>query len=115
MDLGQGLAQRATEWLRAAKQAYREHLYNAAYELGRTAAELASKALLFRAKGTYPKEHNVAGALHQHRLLPAGVSETKLSRLLADFTRGSYGFNEPVEPAEAKRAIDLASQILDLL
>ena len=114
MDEAHGILARAREHLDGAHVARDSALPNVAYELARTAAELAVKALLLRKTGTYPKgEHNPAKELRKARIpLPGNVAEAKLSELLKDYQRGSYGFAEPVLPADLGRALSLAEAVM---
>lgn len=106
---------RADEHLLAAQKCLEDKFCNAAYELARTAAELYGKVLLLDKTGDYPRDHNVAGELRHRRLLPPDVSPVELSRFLADYTRGGYDFEQPVEPREARQAIALARRLKSLV
>lgn len=107
----QAILERAEEHLKAAQTCLAAGLLNPAYELARTAAELYGKALILKRLGSYPRDHNVSGELRHRRLLPDDVSPTDLSKLLEDYTRGGYGFEEPVEAREARKAIAIATRL----
>lgn len=79
----------------------------------RTAAEIAGKALLLHATGTYPKQHALGGALFEARLIPPTTDPRELDRFLRDHTRARYGFLDRVPVHEAQEAIDLAHALLD--
>lgn len=83
------------------------------YESARATAELAGKAILLSKTGSYPtKDHNVAGHLHQAKLLPPGIPPKALSKFLDAYARGDYGFDDPVEPRELRAAITMAEAVL---
>lgn len=102
---------RAKEYLAAAEASYEGRRFAVAYDEARTAAELASKAILSRAGLTFKKEHNVAGDLRDASLLPTGIGASSLSRLLGDASRGTYGFDTPPSRVEAKDAIATAKAL----
>lgn len=81
---------------------------NAAYADARTAAELAGKALLLHATGSYPKEHAIGGLLFREQLIPAELEARELDRFLRDHTRARYGFLDRISPQDAEDAVWLA-------
>ncbi len=108
------LLDRAEGYLRTARAALENGDLSPAYENARTAAELAAKAMLARHGVTATgKEHNVAPQLVQAGLWPAGEPGKRLSRFLGDYTRGVYGFSEPVKPQDAERGLRLAGSVLE--
>lgn len=107
-----GLGRRAQQYLRAAEFSRREGDFDAAFENARTAAELAGKSLLEAAGVPYEEEHNVAGALTHHNLMPPNVEGRRLSRLLAQFTRGVYGFREPIHERDVEEALRMARRLI---
>lgn len=113
VEASQALRSRAEEWLGTARLAAQDGHRNAAYECARRAAELAGKALLQRKVGEYPKIHEIQGALAKAGLVPSSISPVALSGLLSDFTRGTYGFNEPVSDPEVSRAMRIASRMVE--
>lgn len=105
---------RAEQRLASARDDLSAGRHDVGYESARAAAELASKALLLSKTGSYPtKEHNVAGHLHQEKLLPKEIPAKTLSRFLDAYTRGDYGFGEPVEARELRAAIKNAEILLN--
>jgi HEPN domain-containing protein len=109
-----GLLDRAEGYLRTARAALDNGDLPQAYENARTAAELAAKAMLARNGITATgKDHNVAPALVQAGCWPGGGPGKRLSRFLGDFTRGVYGFSEPIAVRDAERALRLAEQVIE--
>lgn len=85
----------------------------AAFETARHAAELAGKALLFRATGAIPRyEHAIGGSLGAHGLIPLALDPRAVSRLVAEHTRARYAYTDEVPIAEAKEALRIASVLL---
>lgn len=107
------LRSRAREFLEAAEDSRAKARYNAAYDDARQATELACKAILQREDGEYPKQHQVAGRMYERGLIPSQVTPKDLSRLLGDYNRGRYGFEDPVTEAEAGDALRLARTLLE--
>jgi HEPN domain-containing protein len=108
------LLQRSAGYLRTAQAALANADHPQAYENARTAAELAAKHLLaVHGVATTGKDHNVAPHLAKAGLWPGGEPGRRLSKFLGDYTRGVYGFAEPVSKVEAERAIRLAGQVLE--
>jgi hypothetical protein len=107
-----GLLQRAEGYLRTAQSAAENGDVMPAYENARTAAELAAKSMLQRKGLPFGKEHNVASDLVQAGLWPSGQPGKRLSKFLQDYTRGIYGFDEPVRAADLGRALRLAGDLL---
>ncbi|HUR68117.1 MAG TPA: HEPN domain-containing protein [Candidatus Thermoplasmatota archaeon] len=97
------------EWLAAARDELAAGRNRVAFESARHAAELACKALLLRATGSYPKTHDVSGQLAQTGALPSGITGRRLSRFLADFTAGTYGFSRELTGAHVEDAIQMAA------
>ncbi len=83
-----------------------------AYADARTAAELAGKALLLDATGSYPKEHAIGGALYQADLMPPDTDPRALDRFLRDHTRARYGFLDRLGTEDAQDAIELARRLV---
>lgn len=111
----QRIRDRARQFLEAAEDSRRARRLDAGFEDARTSAELSAKALLQRAGLGYPSDHNVAGVLHQAGLTPLAVNPKQLSRLLRQYTRGNYGFDDPVSETELDDAIALARAMLEAL
>ncbi|MBI4393343.1 MAG: HEPN domain-containing protein [Euryarchaeota archaeon] len=109
------MGDRAREYLEAAELAFKNKLFNVAYEEARTAAELAAKVLLIRAGHSPGRDHNPAGQLAFRRLVPDGMSERALSRFLGDSSRGGYGFDEPVPSNEARDGLAMARALVALI
>lgn len=107
------LLERAIEWVETARLAIAERHANAAYECARTACELAGKALLSLRLGSYPRQHEIQGLLSKEALIPPNVNKTTLSRILGDWTRGTYGFAEPVSMKEAEQALRVAERMVE--
>lgn len=107
------LIARAQEFLDAAEDSFEKERYNVAYDDARQAAELACKAILQQTEGEYPKSHQVAGRMFDRERIPDGVDATDLSGLLGDYTRGRYGFDNPVTDDEVKAALRLARTLLE--
>lgn len=108
-----GMISRAEQRLASARDDLAANRHDVGYESARAAAELAAKALLLAKTGSYPtKDHNVAGHLQQAKLVPPGLSPKALSKFLDDYTRGDYGFDQPVEPRELRAALATAEAIL---
>lgn len=104
---------RADQRIASAHDDLKAGRYDTGYESARAAAELGAKAILLSRTGAYPtKDHNVAGHLVQAKVTIPSVSAKELSHLLSDYTRGDYGFEEPVEPRELKKALGIASAVL---
>lgn len=112
-DAAAGLLERAEGYLLTARAAFDAGLRPQAFENARTAAELAAKSVLQRAGIRYGKEHNVARELVTAGGWPPGEPAKRLSKFLEDFTRGVYGFHEPVTSREAERALRLASEVIE--
>lgn len=112
MNEAQRLKERAQEYLEAAEDSLKEGRLNVAYDEARTAAELAAKATLAGKTGSFPRDHNPAGKLFQEGLVPEGMNPKELSRLLGDHTRGTYGFQDPVEEEEVEDAVRTARKLL---
>lgn len=106
------LARRAADWLRMAELGHQDGRHEAAYECARTACELAGKSMLQRKLGRYPRSHEVQGDLFREGLIPPGVSAKRLSGLMADTTRGTYGVGPRVTSQEALTAIGLAKRMV---
>lgn len=107
-DEAERLHQGAREWLEAARSEALAGRHHVAFEAARHAAELACKAILMDATGSYPKKHDVTGPLAQAGRLPLGVDGRALSRLFGAFTAGTYGFDETMTPERVARAIAIA-------
>jgi len=107
-----GLLQRAEGYLRTAQSAADNGDTMPAYENARTAAELAAKFMLEKKGIPFSKEHNVAPDLVKAGLWPGGEVGKRLSKFLQDYTRGVYGFDEPVRTADLSRALRLAGDLL---
>jgi HEPN domain-containing protein len=104
---------RAEQRLASAKDDAAAGRYDVGFESARAATELAAKALLLTKTGSYPtKDHNVAGHLHRAKLLPPDIAPKALSHFLDAYTRGDYGFAEPVEPRELRTAIKMAELMI---
>lgn len=108
----QDLARRATDWQRMAELGLQDGRLEAAYECARTACELAGKALLQEKLGRYARSHEIQGDLFRERLIPAAVNAKRLSKLLGDFTRGTYGVGPRVSSSEASSAVALAKAMV---
>jgi len=102
----------AAEWLAAAEDELRAGRLRVAFESARHAAELAGKARLLSATGTYPKSHTIASQLHRAGLVPSGVDAKAVHRLLSEFTLGTYGFDRPLAREDVVAAIALARSML---
>lgn len=107
------LLARAREYLDASESSFKAARYNVAYEEARTAAELYTKALILRRSGSYPRDHNVAGPAANLKVLPEAVPAKRLSDLLQDYTRGTYGLRNPPNRVEVKDALALARALGD--
>lgn len=106
----------AREWLAAAEDEREANRYNVAFEAARHAAELAAKAILYESTGSYPdRKHDVSGPLAQNNLVPQGVRASDLSKLLSEFTLGTYGFGRTVHKKDVNQAIRLARRMVDAL
>lgn len=51
--------------------------------------------------------------MYERDLIPGEVTPRDLSRLLGDYNRGRYGFEDPVTEEEAGDALRLARTLLD--
>lgn len=104
----------ASAFLRTPKAALENGDLGPAYECARTAAELAAKTILRRAQvAAVARVHNVAPLLVEAGLWPGGETGRRLSKFLADSTRGVYGIGEPLTRNEVERGIRLAQQLID--
>lgn len=106
---------RAEEFLSAANLLHESGLYNAAFDDARHAAELAAKALLLYHSGSYPTKHQVASELHKAGLIPHHIPPKMVSRLLAGFTTGRYGFRQEKGHEEVAEALTVATALLDAI
>lgn len=113
MNVLAAMRDRARQNLEAAEDSLAKDRLDVAFEEARTAAELYGKALLLQKTGDYPRDHRVGSALHQAGLIPATLDARKLSRLLASYTRGNYGFQEPVAAEEVIEALAMARTLRD--
>lgn len=102
------LLSRSREFLDAAQDSFEKERYNVAYDDARQAAELACKAILQETEGDYPRSHEVQGRMFQRDRIPDGIEARELSRLLGDYNRGRYAFDDPVDEDEARDALKLA-------
>lgn len=108
----QGLLEGAKEWLEGARMNHKAGRKHAAFECYRQAAELAGKILLARSTGTYPREHDISGALAHAKLMPEGVKAGQLKDFLLEFTRGTYAFDRPIHEAELQNAKRIAERMM---
>jgi HEPN domain-containing protein len=108
----ENLVSRAAEWGSTARAALAQGSLHAAYDSARQSVELAGKALLQNEIGSFPKRHDIQGLLYQHGLLPPGGDARAFSALLSAWTRGTYGFEEPVSAEEAADAVHLSEKML---
>lgn len=102
----------AEMWLAAGRSEFESKRYPVAYETLRTAAELAAKAILLRATGSFPQSHAVAGPLVQNKLHPEDVSAKELHKFLTSFTLGAYGFDKPIHSSEVRAALRIAERMV---
>lgn len=102
----------AEEYLDSALADFEANRYHVAYENARTAAEIAGKALLLQAQGSYPQKHAIGGDLFQAGLIPKHLDPRRVSRLLKERTRADYGYLEPIPPDEISEAIEIAKSFL---
>lgn len=109
------LSEGARDWLATAREQSAAGRRHVAFEAARLASELAAKAILLEALGTFPKEHQVTGTLFAHGLVPESVEARDLARLLAEFTLGRYGFDRPTLGADVARAIGIAERMVAAL
>lgn len=106
------LVEAAEMWLEAGRSEFESKRYPVAFEALRTAAELAAKAILLRATGSFPQSHAVAGPLVQNKLHPEGVNARELHKLLSSFTLGAYGFDKPIHAREVQAALRIAGRMV---
>lgn len=109
------LARRARDWHRMAELGFEDGRHEAAYECARTACELAGKALLQEKVGRYARSHEIQGDLFREGLIPAAVNAKRLSKLMGDVTRGTYGVGPRVSASEASSAVALAKAMVGSL
>lgn len=109
------LCEGAEEWFESAKAAQTAgHLY-VAFESFRHATELACKAILLRATGSFPRDHAVAGPLVKHNLLPPGQASRSLQKFLSEFTLGTYGFERQIHDSDVQNAKRIAVRMMQAL
>lgn len=108
------MRQRAEQFLAAAASELEAGRLEVAFALARTAAELAGKALLLARTGSYPtRDHAIGRHLEEAGVIPPGIDKRQLAHLLTQYTRGEYGFAEPVHRREAERAVRMARALLN--
>lgn len=111
MDEAAALLSHAHEFLESAHDAAGRGHHNVAYDLARTAAELAGKCMLSRLLGSYPRRHDIGGILARHDLL-FGLDPRRTTHLLRHHTRGDYGYLEPVAEGELGEMLHVADTLV---
>lgn len=92
MDEAEQLHQRAEEYLEAAEDAFAHDppLLSPAFDHAHLAAELAGKSLLLRQTGSYPREHQIAGAIGHAGLIPHALEAKTLGPFFNEYNRARY-------------------------